>query len=83
MGGSGAGPMGIHPSRLAAMGGLPGSGSASPGAMTRSAEDAQMDAEPIPKRPRIERPEGHYYPVSVSFLSFDDTECLTVGFCCR
>jgi hypothetical protein len=33
--------------------------------MTRSADEAQMDAEPIAKRPRIERPEGHYYSVSV------------------
>jgi len=52
--------IGMHPSRLAALGtpmGLP----------TRPADDAfGMDGmdQPMAKRPRIERPEGHYYPVS-------------------
>ncbi|KAF9521059.1 hypothetical protein BS47DRAFT_1370221 [Hydnum rufescens UP504] len=44
-------PLGMHPSRLAALGGLP----------TRPADGAP-EAEPVAKRPRIERPEGHYYP---------------------
>lgn len=62
-------PPGIHPSRLAAMGGAPVPGSASPGGLTRSADEAQMDVEPNAKRPRIERPEGHFYPVRFSFSS--------------
>ncbi|KAF8321656.1 hypothetical protein DL93DRAFT_2093642 [Clavulina sp. PMI_390] len=60
-----AAPPGIHPSRLAAMGGAPGSGGASPvSGVVRTADEAQMDAEPSmgTKRPRIERPEGHFYP---------------------
>ena len=49
-------PPGMHPSRLAALGGLP----------TRPADGAP-DSEPVAKRPRIERPEGHYYPVCRAF----------------
>jgi len=63
------------------MGGLPGSGGASPGgAMTRSADEAQMETEPIAKRPRIERPEGHFYPVSALSLGLYNSQCLIVTF---
>ncbi len=49
---------GMHPSRLAALGG---------GLPPRPA-DGLPEGEPVAKRPRIERIDGHFYPVSLFFF---------------
>ena len=47
---------GMHPSRLAALGGT----------LPPRPADGVPEGEPVAKRPRIERIEGHFYPVSLS-----------------